>query len=675
MTSQATNFYVKVSDQKLREFYKNLRSFSIAPPNLLIKFHNVVGNIECMIAENLQDGLPPQSLPNDPPKRAYEFLCGLAEYLGIDTTVLRKHLFLKHRLQSQMGVHCIFGLRQREVELEDNSFFVHLDRANNVVMVSAAYQNDYALEDDPAAWPWGTIECALEKIRSELEGTLGDSNYTPVQKLYRVGWVWVPDWNLQRYVLRYKLKLTTSSHSYIALIDKAANYSFYTIDAHDGPLTFRLGHVLGSSWLNFTQVTHEEPLVRPPEQPVHPAPRKILLRDVLEDDGQLAGHYVAIEDRLSRSWPTLADAGLQEQSSHLDRIMVFYHITKMQTYLRQLGLTALDDYRGLNPLHVVLSKNHRTAYVSAENRIYFENLHKDNNEFWTHARNTRTIYHECMHAVTDALARLHRQDLDSADSLRAGQLLQAAAIDEGIADYFACSMVAQEGDLRAEYRRLEQQPSGDVCWAAEGRSLVAGPLDLGVVNRYAPPAAAVNDEEREQLTAAVVYTWCQHWARYLWLLRQQLGAEVADVLIANSIFFLNRWSSFGMGVLALLTADRLLFQNYNRTVILETAKIQTDDVARFYAVNGEQALADAKAAITAPLGLKVKQITNEEAPNKREVHTDESVDDDALVLLDFSPPLAPASAETASAAATQQLDLGNLWTMADGAAEWSKQPL
>ena len=59
--------------------------------------------------------------------------------------------------------------------------------------------------------------------------------------------------------------------------------------------------------------------------------------------------------------------------------------------------------------------------------------------------------------------------------------------------------------------------------------------------------------------------------RLLLRIRTLLGSEIADMLIANSIFFLTRWSTFGMGVRALVLTDRLLFGGVHERDILEKA--------------------------------------------------------------------------------------------------------
>ena len=54
----------------------------------------------------------------------------------------------------------------------------------------------------------------------------------------------------------------------------------------------------------------------------------------------------------------------------------------------------------------------------------------------------------------------------------------------------------------------------------------------------------------------------------------QVGPDIADMIIANSIFFLTCWSDFSMGVWALVMADRLLFAGDHEETILATAGIR-----------------------------------------------------------------------------------------------------
>jgi hypothetical protein len=46
-----------------------------------------------------------------------------------------------------------------------------------------------------------------------------------------------------------------------------------------------------------------------------------------------------------------------------------------------------------------------------------------------------------------------------------------------------------------------------------------------------------------------------------------LKPEIADIIIAHSLFFLTRWATFEQGVDAILLADRLLFSGAHKETI------------------------------------------------------------------------------------------------------------
>lgn len=159
---------------------------------------------------------------------------------------------------------------------------------------------------------------------------------------------------------------------------------------------------------------------------------------------------------------------------------------------------------------------------------------------------------------------------------RALQILQAAAIDAGLADNFACSLAVRAGAPDAGFYPppLVVDNATGPAWNVAGAAnepikarirVLAGTREAG----YAPlpyddlcEATAdklPGDQPAAQTIDRLIYAWAELWGRYLWSLRCAPSPDVADVLAAHSIFFLTRWSSFGSGVLALAMADQMLF--------------------------------------------------------------------------------------------------------------------
>jgi len=205
------------------------------------------------------------------------------------------------------------------------------------------------------------------------------------------------------------------------------------------------------------------------------------------------------------------------------------------------------------------------------------------------------LYHEFVHAVTDALARLNRHEKVGPQEPRALQVWQAAAMDEGFADYFACSLAVRKQAPDAFFYAppaiedaddaeqagavpagiAEDQPQQQLKWPAANIRKLGGRREDG--DGY--PALEYDlscDSARQAIQDGspiqvdeMIYQWAEQWGRYLWALRTKLGAEVADTLIAHSLFFMTRWSTFESGVLAIALAERLIFGGMKDDQILE----------------------------------------------------------------------------------------------------------
>ncbi len=562
----------KPDAEKLLEFYEQLRLLTSDPPQLFLKFHPVVNNIECMVAEDLTLGFGVRPFPDDPALKAIGFVRAAASMLGVELVFAERFLFLKHVLHSQMGTHCILGLRRRNQEMHDNLFVVHLDRLNHITMLTATYQTLPPPADVLTDDQWEKIVAQLERDLASNRGRCAAIEGNILQ-ITRKGFRWVPDRAKECYQLKGKLSVMTDLSSYVVFVDQEGACDVYPATGHDRPPAMTSTYVYTSAWP--TAPGSEPPL------------RRVILRDLETNQGLLAGRYVAVGDRIQLNWPTVleweAETGPEQmQSTHFDRAMAYFHIDRIQRYFRNLGLTALDEYPELNPLHVFLlgpqahrTMQPRTQYDREKKHLIACTIESIQDEQpsapCTDARNAKTLYHEFVHAATDALTRLHRH-YPSAYDPRTVDIEQAKAMDEGLADYFACSLAELfSGQDDPCYCTLQYDaPKKRIGLAQENenrnrvRRLNEGEMDLG--SQLGP----------NQTT----YDLSLHWSRYLWLLRGKLGADVMDMLVANSIFFLTRTSSFSTGVLALLMADRLLFGHSNQKVILETAKQKVADVAQ-----------------------------------------------------------------------------------------------
>ncbi len=333
--------------------------------------------------------------------------------------------------------------------------------------------------------------------------------------------------------------------------------------------------------------------------------RRVVLRDLATGGSfaPLQGPYVRVYDHINtpplKEWQLLQDLPFTStdgqlsiaamfdslNTTQLDRILAYYHIDLIQRYFRTLGLTVLDTYAELNPLEVHLGAagelNNTSRYLHDSKSLVFPQVGKGD-KACTQARSPHIIYHEYVHAVTDAIARLGRGRAIHSDDTHYRQILQAKALDEGIADYFACSFAERHGAQCPQVGELMVHPADQ-----QRLQLLESTRDLDPLDQAAPTKESLKDsfttllDESETAFRASgditnekanIYRLSIIWSQFLWRFRKQVDRDVADVLIANSIFFLTRWATFGLALQALLTADRLLFNSsYARILATDPA--------------------------------------------------------------------------------------------------------
>lgn len=605
--------------------------------------HPVAKNLEVMIGPDLAISMSsvPEGVPAE--HRARRFLIEFSSIMGLEQETFERQLVLKHSMHSLMGDHCIFELRGRNnKEIIPSYFAVHLDIDHRIVMLHCAYQNSiepmnlYASNDrnvvsdknagsdkntgsdkpvvsgdqpaeevTPAAalgsMPSATIvETPIvagshdweQILRRKLIEYFSQEKNIKIQNVSFNYDVWLPDWKMQQYVRGCQAKVQTDKDDYIFLIsltDQGLQSIAYPAVSKLNVNSILMGQVYRGFWED-SQSLKEKQL--PTE--------RVVLRDLTDTRGGIRGKYVAVLDNLTDITlnPTERRHLLIDPEtirSGFDQVMVYYHVDLIQRYFRQLGLTLLDSYSELNPLQVTLA-GHTGSNVSAGYRhdlksIVFRQLGSDGQteREWTMARDARIIYHEYVHSVTDSLARLQRIDKTGQDTQnpRLQEMIQSAAMDEGLADYFACTLAHRQGGPIGEFGTIIVAAETDqIFWSVGDRSLQGVQTDLRSIidfdakhlsNLYSTNApATVDSQDKVTPLEEKYYLWGTHWASYLWRLRDELGADIADMLIANSILYLSRWAGFIVGVCALIQADLLLFGGENQQKIVELSGLAND---------------------------------------------------------------------------------------------------
>ena len=562
------------------EGWRALRAFrqALAQNNPAAKVycdvHPKIGNIEFLAAINSDVGLsaPVPGLSEE--ELARKFLSEHCTMFRLHREVFAKYLVLKHTLKSLAGVHLVFELcigasRWQSIPLDDACFVVHFDRQRRIVMISAVYEPEYtvaALPQPPA------------KIKAEMQAVQRANPSISVTPKY------LPDPKAQCYSLGYQLKYWDQEDvPHYCYFNQQEIITSYRIDPTRPPY-WGVGQIYQEHW---------------DKRKGEPGTRRVALSD-LTHKRQLVGRYVQVEDQVNTAAfsPQNKDEPLEfacdKDSSRFDRVMAYYHTNLVQHYFRELGLFELDHYQGLMPIRVVLRDWLISCYEipdasQGQDRLGSIKLNRlddpdgGNGKEWTQAREARVIYHEFTHAVTDALARLHRGNMGEGYQRRV-QVLQAAAMDEALGDYFACSLAARAGVAQPTFGILEidnehlnaQRPK----WTSL-RNLMPRPPNA-LAGRSGLPKLRFRIKP-DDVRDAPIYRWSKLWSSYLWQLRcdPDIGPDNADLLIANSIFFLTRWTTVAGGVLALLLVDDLLFDGVYANRIRNLARERGLDITEF----------------------------------------------------------------------------------------------
>ena len=477
-------------------------------------------------------------------ERAYQVLThNIKTYWpGYEFGNFSPQFFLKHSIHSSIGHHLIFGLKYRGYEIDEHSFVVHANNENHIVMISSTY-----LPDLPKllTTPWDKVD--REKIRNEITKISNEQERVEAEEM------WLTIWDGGKYIIApgEQIKVIPKKQIPSQVIRVTEKFQqAYQRSLGLGATRFGLGTIVRA----LAEATNRDDFLRS-LRIENLEKSSALLRD-LEAGSELSGPYAVITaqiDNLYKFGDVTNFIDLPLDDSKFDRITAYYHLDRVQRYFREkLGLHVLDEYSHLNPLHLTLLN--QADLKAAEYNVDAEEIrfYRLWGKYYTVARDPRYIYHEYVHAVTDAIARLQRGDRDT-DTPRKKDALQAAAMDEGLADYFACSLVEKEQQTYS-----------------------VGPLFFyGQTNRDLDPD---NDDNEGRSISDLLnagecdkYILCVFWGRYLWKLRRKINdADIADTLIAHSIYFLTRWSTFQQGMRALQLVDRLLFSKKYEKDILKT---------------------------------------------------------------------------------------------------------
>ncbi|NLI75449.1 MAG: hypothetical protein GX442_03275 [Candidatus Riflebacteria bacterium] len=208
-------------------------------------------------------------------------------------------------------------------------------------------------------------------------------------------------------------------------------------------------------------------------------------------------------------------------NTHFDEVNIYHYITRVHDFFKSMGFNKLDT-----PITATVhyGDKYDNAYFSPwSNSMAFG----DGNRLNDLAKEESVCFHEYSHAMINQIVRLNY----SAES---------GAMNEGQADYFACTLSNDE-------------KLGEYAVAKMGKPYLR---------------IMTNTLHYPDNIAGEVHADGQIWGAVLWDLRAALGPEISDKLIYNSFYYLKAGSpKFLDGANAIFTADKNLFDGANQAAL------------------------------------------------------------------------------------------------------------
>ena len=236
----------------------------------------------------------------------------------------------------------------------------------------------------------------------------------------------------------------------------------------------------------------------------------------------LRGKYVLVRNDLGTdSYSESFRHVYEPDSEHFDESNIYFHLNRVQDLFEKLG-----HAKPTEPVRAIVN-----LFGSPDN-AYFSPLQKvlafgGGEKLNDLSREAAVVYHEYSHYVLHSIIKLNYSK-------------EAGAINEGQADYFACSFT-------------DDPHIGEWVVAPKKEAYLRN-LD----NQLMYP---------DDLTGKVHHDG-KIWGGTLWDLRKALGAQVADQIIYRSHHFLKtRKANFMDGFNAIILADEDLFAGKNHDLI------------------------------------------------------------------------------------------------------------
>jgi hypothetical protein len=460
------------------------------------------------------DGVP---MKGSPQAAARAFLRGVATTIGTNEDL--KDLKFDKVIKSPLGSHVLFQQRRGGKSVTGAWVKVDLDHENRVYhftnscvpvaagTTSKGSASDYSLDE----------AAALRKARAAVgaEGLETRAAISAERVLFPVGTTLHPAW-------KFIIPITKPPH----------DWRIY-ISGRDGSVLGRedmlkmitaRGQVFDPNpvvTLNDCRLRETRPI---PEA----AYRQVDLPGV-PASGLLDGPHVTTRTTKQRVRARDGQFIFERGSHAFLEVMAYFHIDRLQRYIQSLGFD--DVNRRATPVNVAAMTKDNSYYSPATRDLSFGLGGVPD------AEDAEVILHEYGHAIQDAQV----PGFGSSD--------EAAAMGEGFGDYLAASFFA---DAKPDRLRTSLA-SWDATYYSDDDPPCLRRVDS--TKRY--PRDMVGEPHGDG----------EIWSACLWLIREALGRQRADVLVIAHHFLIRRDASFSDAVEALVLADQRLNGGANENTI------------------------------------------------------------------------------------------------------------
>lgn len=246
----------------------------------------------------------------------------------------------------------------------------------------------------------------------------------------------------------------------------------------------------------------------------------------LTGEGYLKGSFIDTGNTENRAKAEGNNFYYNRGDQRFEEVMAYYHIDAMQRYVQSLGF---KDQRAIAGKPIMVN-----AHGTEEDNSWFDpSPGKEDLTFGSggidDAEDADIIIHEYGHALAHSIVRGF------------GQTKEAKAMGEGLSDYLAGSFFEKRKSQLRKVRIAE--------WDAKGYE--GGPQEclrrLDSSKYY--PEDMIGEEHADG----------EIWSSCLWSIRKPLGKKKADIVILESMFYLDQNASFKDGADAIIMAEKNLY--------------------------------------------------------------------------------------------------------------------